>query len=85
MSEPGLDEEQSKAILAEIIALSTLPPKQRNDITLQAYAREGDCSETTASRRLMKLVEAGVLMTSMVYDSERHCRVRVWRKVEGMT
>lgn len=78
-----MNEEENAAILAEILELTQPPRRQPGDITVQDYTRAAGCAETTALRRMAKLVETGQYETAKVYDAGSRHIVRVWRKVEG--
>jgi len=80
-----MTDEEKLAILDEIVALSSPPVRQPLDITAQDYADRAGCTPTTAQSRLRKLVEAGVLVTEMVWDLEIQHNVRVWRKIDPST
>lgn len=54
---------------------------EAGECTLDQMAAAWGCSETTADRRLMRLVQDGKLTTRLANrDGDGH-RVRVWRKV----
>jgi DNA-binding Lrp family transcriptional regulator len=69
-------------LLAEIIALTSLPARQPGDITVYDLAEATGIPIQTAENRLKRLVRDGVLATDLVVDPATSRRVRVYRKMK---
>jgi len=52
---------EKRKILSEIVAMAGLPSRIAGDFTASEYALEAKCAESTARKRLRKLVQEGVL------------------------
>jgi hypothetical protein len=77
------EDELREAALAEIIALTTLPPRRSDEITVKDYVKGirengGQIGENAARNRLDRAVTAGALESRFAMDEGR--RKKVYRK-----
>jgi hypothetical protein len=75
-----LTNERKAALLAELIAATSPPERQDDDVTIREYAEAARVPYNTAKHRLDKQVEAGGWATLLVFDPDTSRVVRVYRK-----
>jgi hypothetical protein len=70
------------AIIAEILELDEVPPRESGDFSAPEYLALSKtlATEAGARHRLRRLVTKGVLETGLRFDTRTHRPVRVWWK-----
>lgn len=70
--------QDKEVLLAELVRLSRPRFRRPDDITVQDYVTQAQCSPSTATMDLTRLVEQGILKTEEAFDPDTRRRIRVW-------